>query len=613
MGKETPVRLRLGAVDRLSKVLDKVKGKFPDLTRGVRRTNTAFQILQRTTEKFRKSVTKVGEAVKSAGRTMSLWITLPALAAGAMAIKSYADYETALVGVGKTSNIQGEELQQLGDRFIDLSKKVPISVTELLELGKTAAQLGVQGPDNILKFSEVMGKLARATNIVGEEGASDLARFIKVTGGAVGDVDKFASALVELGNTSAATEGEILGFATRMGAATAIFNFGGTQVLGYATALRSVGIEAEAGSSSVQRALSAINDAILKGGQKMQILSKVTGIAGDELKQRFKTDAAGVLRNFAEGMSRVEKGGGDVASALEYFGLAGVRDIQVIGALSKNVALLDEKMKTAKGAFEENIALNREFAATVGTLDSKWQFLKNQLFAVAKVIMVKFQPAIKSIMDKVISFLDFLSNNPGLAMFGVGLLAVMAIIGPMLIAFGTFLTMIPFMVTGWGLLSAGAAGFGATLWIALAPLLIILLKVALVIAAITLLGYVLYKVGKAFYDNGFIGGLKEIWNWLVKIISMIPGLGLIGKMIPTFDTKDTSPNAEGGGVLSSAVAPQGNPLGGLDLQAEANRDFVTQTNHARVDVNVRAPESTKVVGESEGGVLSINRGMAGVF
>lgn len=607
-------KVSIGAIDKITRTLDKVKAKFPELSRGVRRSNAAFKVFQGTTEKFRKSLEKVGGAMQDIGRKATLGITLPVVAATGFSVKAFADYETALVGVGKTSNLSGAELQAMGEKFRGLSKEIPVSVEELLGLGQTAAQLGVSGSDNILKFSSTLAKLSRASDVTGEEGAAQLARFIKVTGGTIDEVDRFASTLVELGNTSAATEGEILSFSSRLGAATAVFNVGGTQALALATTLKSIGIESEAGSSSVQRAMGAINESISKGGQKMQVLSKLTGIATKDLKEKFKNDAVGTLKLFAEGLNKVEKAGGDVTQAMEFFGLTGVRDIQVLGSLAKNTDLLDEKLNQAAKAFKENTALEKEFAAASKTLNNEFQLMWNDLKDLAITVGAKVAPVLSKFFQVVRGGLNFLRNNPTIATMVVVLIGLAAVLGPIIFAFGTLLVLLPSLITGWGLFSAVMAGFGITSWAALLPILIIIAKFILIGALIVGLIALIWKFRKAIMD-----GLVSAFEWVAEKVQKV--IGFFGDMMDKFKSflglgGDAEQKAKieataqpGGGV----IAPSATDVGGQAASQFMNQEFLMQTNNARVDINVRAPESTFIKGESQNGVMSINRGLAGAF
>ena len=341
MPKELPYKVRFGAVDNLSSKVNKIADRFPKLTKSVTRSSNAFKVFEARTAGVSKKIGSIGNKMKSFGQSATMNLTAPILAGSGLAVKAFSDYETALVGVGKTTGLQGKELAQLGEKFAGLSKKIPFSTTELLGLGQTAAQLGVTGSKNIEKFSTTMAKLSSASDVVGEEGATQLARFIQVTGGSIGNVDKFASALVGLGNSSAATEREILSFSARLGGTMAAFGVSSTNVLGMATTLKSLGINAEAGSSSMATAMGKIESSILAGGNKLKLLSRLTGISADEIEKRFKEDSVGVFQEFIGGLDKVAKNGKSVNAVLKEFGMTGVNEKRVLGLLSKNTTLLN--------------------------------------------------------------------------------------------------------------------------------------------------------------------------------------------------------------------------------------------------------------------------------
>lgn len=612
MANDFNVRVRISALDRLSAVIDKVKGKLPELGSKVRQAAATFDKLSKSTSDFSKASEKVGKSMQSIGKGLTVAFTLPAIAASGYAIKAFADYETALVGVGKTSDIQGAALEAMGQQFIKLSKEIPLSAVELMGLGQTAAQLGVTGEENILKFSATLAKLATATNIVGEEGATDLARFMKITGTDLANVDRIGSALVALGNTSAATESEILSFSTRLAGATALFGFSAPQVLGYATAMKSLGIEAEAGSSSVQRALGNINDAISKGGQKAAILAKVTGIPLDQLNKKFKDNAAGVLRDFAVGLDKVAQRGGDVTQALAYFGMDGVRDIAVIGTLSKKVGELDRAMGTASTGIEENTALNQEFNTALKTLNSQFQLVKNKTEALFISLGKRLAPAATMALKAFEGFIDFLDNNPTLATVLAVLFAILAVIGPIVLAVGTMIVTFVSFTTAMVVVNGVLAVFGLTLKGILIAVAIATAKFIIIGAIIIALVYGVYRLGKYLWD--LVGGWKGITEWAGKAWDKMAGayesvkkfLGLSGSEVDVNANTNLAPGGR-------SLMPQGAPVGGNEMKSQMNPEFSTQTNNARVRIDVRAPESAKVRSEASGDFLELNRGLVGVF
>ena len=357
--------------NRIARSTDRIKNKMNSASLSARKLDLSLSKIQK--------ITLAGTGAAIVGATFA-----------------YAKYETALLGVAKTSNIEvGPKLNAVGREFVKLSRKIPVSAIELLNFGQSAAQLGVTGTSNILKFSETIAKLTKTTNIAGEEGATNLARLISITKGNMREVENFASVLVDLGNTTAVTESEILSFSTRLAGSAALFGITGTQAMGLAAVLKSLGVMAEEGSSSVGRGLGAINKAILKGGTKLTVLSQLTGIAAKDMKKAFGADAISVLTKFAIGLDNATKKGIDASQALAFFGLEGIRDLKTMGLLAKNSQLVADKMDQASVAFAKNIALQKEFSIQSKSLANKWQMLKNTVFETALL----FGSALAPILD----------------------------------------------------------------------------------------------------------------------------------------------------------------------------------------------------------------------
>jgi TP901 family phage tail tape measure protein len=628
MSKNFDAKIRLGAIDNVSSTIEGIRSKFPKLDKAIGRTNFLFENMQKNTAGLRGKLDSMGSAMTNAGKNMTAFATVPIVGAMGLAVKMAADYETALLGVGKTTNLSGKALEQMGDQFQKMSTRIPLSTVELMQLGQTAAQLGVRGTDNILKFSETMAKLATASNVAGEEGATDMARLISVTGGGIGDIDRFAAALVDLGNNSKTTEKDILSFATRLGSSTALFGTSGVQALGMGAALSSVGIEAEAGSSAVQRALGQINKAILKGGAGMGALSKLTGIATGDLKKRFKEDAIGVLTEFTQGVSNIDKQGGDISKVLGSFGLSGVRDIAVLGTMSKKIDDVRASLARSTKAFKENSALDAEFAAQKDSLNNQMVLLKNNLTVFAVQIGTVLMPAVKSLIGVLGPFLqwavEFAKAHPGIVKVMLALAGVVAVIGPLLLLMGALFTGLSSMITVFTFLSAAGIGFGTVLagigtavgWLVsgFGILLTVLKFVAGIFVAIAALpGWVIVGIVALIaaiwiFRDAIKNGIVAAWDWVIeKIDYVIKKMSSVGGFLKSF---------LGGGdvnVNTKSIAPAAAPLGGLESSAKMNSEFFTQTNNARVDVMVRAPENTKIKSESQNGALNIQRGLAGAF
>ncbi len=490
--------------------IDKFSAVSARINKSVERTRTKFRRLSQQMQKTRADSKGLGNTLGDLRVKM-----IAAAAIGFAAIKSYTGFEDALLGVAKTANIKvGPELDKFGDRFTELSLKIPISSQELLHFGKSAAQLGVKGKKNILLFSGVMGKLVRTTDIVGEQGAASLARLITVTDGSMDQVGNYASALVDLGNTSAATEAEILHFATTLASRTAVFGIAGTQALGLAAALASLGVPAELGASAVGRGLGAINKSILKGGGALQMMSQLTGIAGKDLKEAFGKDPMKVLQLFGGGLEKFEAKGHDVTQMLAAFGLQGQRDLQVLGLLAKHNELVTEKIIQSAKAFKENIALNKEFAVQMGSLSSKMKILWNH----AKKLLINLVGLIRPLLDLSIiiltgvikAFNGFINQFPILSRFLST--AIVVLIGLKLVMIAFAIATAP--------ATAGLIAFAIAF--ALSPIGLAIIGIGALIA--------LYDKFKPTIDRA-INKVKELWaafldfvlpKWAQKLFGVAP-------------------------------------------------------------------------------------------
>jgi len=311
-----------------------------------------------------------------------------AIAIGKISVESVKvsiSVESAFAGVAKTTDglvddfgnmtAAGEEMKQ---EFRDLAKVVPTSIEELMAIGEIAGQLGVP-QKAIVGFTETIAQLGMTTNMTEETAADSLARMANIYQISADDMSentaRVGAAVVALGNKFAASESEIVDFATRIAGAGKVAGLSQAEIMGIGTAMASVGVEAEAGGTAVQKVLLDINKATIMNTKDLAIYAKTSGMTASEFKTAWEEDAGGAFAAFVDGLGAQ----GDMAmQTLSDLGLEDQRLIRAFLSLSGAGDLLANSMNQGNIAFEENTALTKEAGIRSKTTESQIELLKNK-------------------------------------------------------------------------------------------------------------------------------------------------------------------------------------------------------------------------------------------
>ncbi|MDY3971123.1 MAG: phage tail tape measure protein, partial [Clostridia bacterium] len=381
-----------GVASELSK-LEKAQGGGNSVTAsGTKGLEAYGQQLQNTG----KSIKDFGEGLDTV--TKPLQYTAAALATGGVAAAKFAiDFEDSFASVKKTVDGTPEQLDAIKQSIIDMStvginghSAIPMTTAELNELAAAGGQLGIQ-TENIADFTEVMAQMGTATNLVGEEGAATLARFMNVMGISQGEIRNVGSAIVDLGNNSATTESEIAAMALRMGKYGSTIGMSAADVLGYSAALSSLGIEAQMGGSAIGRTWLSIESAVASGGDALNAFAKYSGKSAKEFKEQWNTDSKGAFNGLLKGLQSAD----NLTLALDKLGINNTQDIQAMMALVNGYDLVAESVERANTAYQENTALQAEFDAKAETTASQLAIVKNNFVEVARSVGETMLPTIK--------------------------------------------------------------------------------------------------------------------------------------------------------------------------------------------------------------------------
>ncbi|MGM0139214.1 phage tail tape measure protein, TP901 family, core region [Enterococcus sp. DIV0755b] len=381
-----------------------------------------------------------GDKMASVGGKLTTGLTLP-IAGAALAVgKAAISWESAFAGVKKTNdeviNSTGQVVysyKDLENGLRGLAKELPASHAEIANVAEAAGQLGIQTP-NVVGFTKTMIDLGESTNMSAETAATSLARFANITQMSQKDFDRLGSVIVDLGNNFATTESEITEMGLRLAGAGKQLGMSQGEIMGLATALSSVGIEAEAGGSAFSKvmvnmqlavengvgafdelsamgskaglSLSDISKAVQDGGKNLKStagqmgltntqlrsmykeadksaialenFSKVAGMTNAEFADLFKKDPSKAIMKFVEGLSHAEEKGTSAIKVLNDMDIKEVRLRDSLLRAANASGVFGDAIEMGNKAWKENTALTNEASKRYETTESKLKMLKNE-------------------------------------------------------------------------------------------------------------------------------------------------------------------------------------------------------------------------------------------
>lgn len=387
-----------------------------------------------------KKIESVGKKVSGMGTALTLGVTAP-IAAGSVAVaKAAISWESSFAGVKKTNdevrNSNGNVVysyKDLENGLRDLAKQLPASHAEIAKVAEAAGQLGIK-TQNVKSFTKTMIDLGESTNMSAESAATSLARFANITQMSQKDFDKLGSAIVDLGNNYATTESEITEMALRIAGAGKQVGMSQGDILGFATALSSVGVEAEAGGSAISKvmvqmqlavekgtgafgeleerannagySIGEVSQAVVNGGKPLKSMAEalgmnssslkkmykeadksktslenfasVAGISNEQFSKLFKDDPSKAIMKFIQGLSNAEKQGTSAIKMLDDMDIKEVRLRDSLLRAANASGVFDNAIKTGNKAWKENSALTEEANKRYETTESKLKMLKNE-------------------------------------------------------------------------------------------------------------------------------------------------------------------------------------------------------------------------------------------
>ena len=396
-----------------------------NLTASSNRLTSQMQRLQQEQEEAAESAQDLGDTGVNAFNALGSALMAAGVLEGLQQVSEYfisaskasMDFETAMTGVAKTTDLTDEEFAAMSDSISHMSTTMPTTAEELAGIMEAAGQLGIQ-KGALVDFTETMAMLGVSTNMSADEAATALARFANITGTSADNYGRLGAVIVGLGNSFATTESEITEMATRLASAGTLAGLTEPEIMALAAAMSSVGIEAEAGGTAMTQTLGAIESAVANGGEVLEQFASVAGMSADEFSNTWNTNAIEAVQAFITGIGELESKGESAVLVLDEMGLSGIRQSNMLQSMALAADQMTGAVAQANQEWQQSTALTNEASRFYDTTENKLKMMRNAYQRVSVSIGNAYNPAVKKAAEYGTVLLngvaDFVDENPAM-------------------------------------------------------------------------------------------------------------------------------------------------------------------------------------------------------
>ena len=413
-----------------------------------------------------------GKKMTDVGKSMSLKVTAPIAAIGAIAAKTGMEFDAAMSEVGAISGATGEDLKALEDMAKEMGRTTKFSASEAAEGLKYMAMAGwdtqqqLDGLPGILNLAAASGEdLGTVSDIV-----TDAMTAFGMEAAQAGEFADVLAAAASNSNTNVSMLGESFKYVAPVAGAL------GFEARDTAIAL---GLMANAGikGSQAGTAMRTLLTNLVKP-------TKESATAMDELGISL-TDTDGNMKELSDVMGDLRGAFRDLDPDQQAFYAAQIAGQQGMSGLLAIVNAAEDDFNDLSGAINNSTGEAERMAAEMqDNLAGRLTELKSAIEGVALQIYDIMLPAMEGLVAMVQKAVDWFSElSPGMQRAIVVVGALAAAIGPVLVVLGSMANGISAII---GVLPVLGAAFTALTG-----------PIGLVVAAVT----ALIAIGVALYRN----------------------------------------------------------------------------------------------------------------
>lgn len=358
---------------------------------------------------------------------------MEALQGGAMAapfvmgVKAAIGFESAMADVKKVVNFDTpQQFKDMSQDVRNLSKELPMSAEGIAAIVAAGGQSGI-AREELNAFAQDAVKMGIAFDTTAEESGSMMAKWRTAFKLNQTEVVVLADKINELGNTGAASVGQISKIVTAIGPLGEIAGLNAGQIAAMASSLAGVGIAEDVAATGMKNfALTLTAGTAATKSQKQAF--KALRLDSAAIAKGMSTDSEGTINKVLKSIAKVEKSK-HAAVLTQLFGKESVGAIAPLltnlDTLQKNFGLVNDQTKFGG-------SMQREYASRAATTANAMQLMQNRVTDLGISVGTALLPPLNDFLEAVGPIVSqisaVVSANPALIKAIVGAAAGFAVL-----------------------------------------------------------------------------------------------------------------------------------------------------------------------------------------
>lgn len=438
--------------------------------------------------KAERSMDRLGRKMQQTGKNMSMKLTAPIAALGAMSFNVFRDFELEMAKVKAVSGATAEEFKLLSDNAKELGRSTVFSAREVAGLQLEFAKLGFTAKQ-IEGVTEATLNLAQASG-------SDLARSAEVAGATLRGFG------LDVNQTTRVTDVMAKSFASSA-----------LDIESFAEGMKNVAPTAKSAGISLEQTtamMAILANAGVKGSKAGTQLRRIIS----EIETSGKSTSTALKDLSVKGL--------DLGGAMDEVGRQAQTALITLVDNIDGISKLDEEFANASGSAKEMADIMDMTSA--GASKALGSAVEGLAIEFGGLISVALTPVIK----KLTQFATFVNNLPdGLKRFIAIVVGLAAAIGPLVFIAGSLVRVMTALRAATILQTIATGALGVAVQLATSPITLIMIAIFALAAA-----FIYVRENSEAFSTGLRNAFRDVANFVLPLVNtMIRAFNKIAQVL----------------------------------------------------------------------------------